>query len=150
MWYTTRMLKQIILIAALVPGTVAAHTFDQHRWAQTWLKNRVNIGECLLLSEINVPAFLKTCDLDAMVTIENAQNRALEAQMLHHPGYTEIEFIAEHFAERDDEYIWGMYLNIEATPQFASILVRLYVTQGLTQNSGAVYVPQGNASTVDE
>jgi hypothetical protein len=144
-----RMLKQILLIAAMVPATASAHDFDQDAWLQRWLSNRMDIGECLKLSEVDVPTFVESCDLDTMVTIENRENRVLEVEMLRHPRYNALEFVSDHFADEDDEYIWGIYLNIDATPQFAAILVRLYVAQTLARYI-TPDIPEGTSSTVDE
>lgn len=110
----------------------------------------MNIGECLLLSETDVPAFLDTCDLDAMVTIENRENRVLEAEMLRHPRHEPLTFVSDHFAHEPDDFIWGVYLNIEATSKFASILLRLYVAEGLARNYTEPDTPEGTSSTVDE
>ena len=133
------MIKQIVLIAALVPIPAAAHDWDQQQWLQRWLDNRVNIGECLHLSVKDIPAFHRDCDLDAMVIIENKENARYRAEKLVHPLDDDLEFVTEHFASDDDEWIWGVYKNVEQTHAFKSALINMYIVQGLTQEHAAVH-----------
>jgi hypothetical protein len=144
------MIKQLIMIAALVPTTAAAHDFDQYFWLQRWLDNRMDIGACLKLSTADISKFHRDCGLDSMVRIENATNLTYKSQKLSHPGISDMEFIEDHFPNESEKYIIGIYLNVEATPQFAAGFLHMYVVKGLTQNSYAVYAPEGSNSTVDE
>lgn len=150
MCYTSRMIKQLLLIAALVPTASAAHDFDQDKWLQQWLGNRIDIGKCLKLTETDIPAFHSTCDLDAMVTIENKKNARYRAEKLVHPLDDDLTFITEHFAHKNDMWIWGVYKNIEQTPAFKSALINMYIVKGLTKESAAVHAPKGSTSTVDK
>jgi len=144
------MLKRIILIAAMVPTAASAHDFNQEQFLQRWLDNRINIGTCLQLTATDIDKFREECDLDTMVSIENKMNARLKVEMLTHPLDDALTFTIDHWADEDEEYIWGVYLNIDATPQFKGALLQMYVIQGLTRNYTEPDTPEGRSSTVDE
>ncbi len=128
------MIKQLLLIAALVPIPASAHDFDQHQWLQRWIDNRINIIKCLRLAEHDIHTFRAQCNIDAMGTIENKEFAVYQAERLVHPLDNDMRFIVDHFEGADVEWIWGVYQNVERTSEFTSGVVDMYIIEGMTRN----------------
>jgi len=128
------MIKKLLLIAALVPIPATAHDFNQHQWLQRWLDNRIDIGNCLKLSETDIPAFRAQCDLHAMGTIENKEFAVYQAERLVHPLDNDMQFILDHYPDAPEDWIWGIYRNVEITHAFHAAIINMYIVEGLTRN----------------
>ena len=126
------MLKQLLLIAALVPTAAGANDFEADDWLQVFLGNRVNILNCINIATTDLHAFHEDCDLDVMVILERDSMIEFYEAKSDFPDDPLMLFILEQFSEETDEYIKAIYKNVLLAPYFSSLMLRLYTIQGMT------------------
>lgn len=132
------MIKQTILIAALLPACVHAHEWRQDYWLERLSRNHLKIGECydVFINNGNRKAFDQDCSLHTMGYVENKLLREYQSARLHHPRMSDLEFVAHHFS--DGFTIPEQVLILENIRIINTIALRaiitMHIAEGLTRN----------------
>lgn len=132
------MIKQMILIAALLPASVHAHEWRQDYWLERLSRNHMKIGECydVFINNEDRKAFDKDCSLHTMGYVENKLLAELKLARLHHPLMSDVEFVAHHFGDSftiPDQVLILENIRIIETIAMRAIIT-MHIAEGLTRN----------------
>ena len=132
------MIKQLILITALLPVPAMAHEWESDYWIDKMSRNHLKIGDCFAAAVLNgdVVTFRQSCSLHSMAYTENSMRTEYEAARLHHPLMSDVEFVANHFGVDYDVYEQAFLLeNIRMMYTAATAgIVTMHIVEGLTRN----------------
>ena len=127
------MIKQLILIAALLPGTAAAHDWNQVYWLERLARNHLKTSECYktLFKDEDIMTFRSQCSVHAMGYTENKIMKEYYAEKLHHPLASDREFLTEHF---EIQYVDQILEQIHLVPRINMAIMGLYLAEAVTRN----------------
>ena len=127
------MIKQLILIAALLPGTAASHEWDQDYWLERMARNHVKTADCYktFFHDEDVYTFRSQCSVHSMGSTENKVMKEYYAEKLHHPLASDREFLTEHF---ELQYVDPILEQIQMVPRINAAIMGLYLAEGVTRN----------------
>ncbi len=131
-------IKQLILIAALLPASAMAHEWEAGYWLERMDRNHTKIGDCFQAAVVDgdTVTFRQSCSLHSMGYTENSVYAEYQAARLHHPLMSDAEFIANHFGDEYDFYEQAhIFKHIRMIKTAASAgIVTMHIVEGLTRN----------------
>ena len=127
------MIKQLILIAALLPGTASAHEWNQNHWLDRLARNHLKTADCFatVFREEDIMTFRSQCSVHTMGYTENKVMKEYYTEKLHHPLSTDREFIAEHF---EIQYVEQILEQIQMVPRINVAIMGMYLAEAVTRN----------------
>jgi hypothetical protein len=131
------MLKQSILLLAMVPAIAMGHDWDNEYWLERLLRNHVKVGDCLThIQENERSEFLQNCSVHSMGYTENDVFAEYYEELAKHPEQDDILFIIDHFpppptmdSEEYSEIISGILDNIYVRENVNAIIITLSLAE---------------------
>ena len=133
MCYTPCMIKQLILIAALLPGTAASHEWKQDYWLERLARNHLKTADCYMtfFKEEDIVTFRSKCSVHTMGYTENKVMKEYYTEKLHHPLASDREFLTEHF---EIQYVDQILEQIHLVSRINVAIMSMYLAEGVTRN----------------
>ncbi len=133
MCYTPRMIKQLILIAALLPATASAHEWGHEYWLDRLARNHLKTADCYsaIFADEDIVTFRSQCSVHTLGYTENKVMKEYYAEKLHHPLLSDREFIAEHF---EIQYVEQILEQVQFVSRINVAIMTMYIAEGLTRN----------------
>lgn len=127
------MIKQLILIAALLPGTAASHEWKQDYWLDRLARNHLKTADCygVIFRDEDIMTFRSQCSVHTMGYTENKIMKEYYAEKLHHPLASDREFLTEHF---EIQYVDEILEQIQLVPRINVAIMGMYLAEGVTRN----------------
>ena len=127
------MIKQLILVAALLPGTAASHEWKQHYWLDRLARNHIKTADCyhVIFSEEDIMTFRSQCSVHTMGYTENKVMKEYYAEKLHHPLASDREFIAEHF---EIQHVDQILEQVQFVSRINVAIMSMYLAEAVTRN----------------
>ena len=127
------MIKQLILVAALLPGTAASHDWNADYWLERLARNHIKTADCYkaFFKDEDVYTFRSQCSVHTMGYTENKIMKEYYTEKLHHPLASDREFLTEHF---EIQHVEQILEQIHLVPRINVAIMGMYLAEGVTRN----------------